>query len=276
MAKKKKQRIQAPSLSAVDKGIYYILIACSVIAGLFLYPAIIGSYRRSVFRDIHILAQGNPSIVILGLFGLFMGGTLAITFDWLRRKKQPIFGKANIKYGPLQWKPVYPLVCKQFWTTLYSNKIHLVIGFLCILVFVVTLLGLPPRECLYDDGSISVYNCFDKKTAEYHQSDVEEIRIYTRTYRNRRGPADWGIEVKISMNDGEDFFFSYRDFQTLDDNIRGSITGMYQIKRCFDPSIITIDGKDNVAYVVRDMNLNQQEADLLYVLFDVDEPRGAK
>ena len=74
------------------------------------------------------------------------------------------------------------------------------------------------------------------------------------------------------MKDGKDFFFSYRDFQTLDDNIRGLITGMYQIKTCFDPSIITIHGKDNVAYVVRDMNLNQQEMELLYLLFDAGEP----
>ncbi len=281
MAKKKKRRIQAPSLSAVDKGIYYCLIACSVIAGLFLYPAIVGSFRRSFFQDIHILAQGNPSIVILGFFGLFMGGAFALTFDWLRRKKQPIFGKACIKYGPPQWKPVYPLVSKQFWTTLFSNKRHLGIGVLCVLVLVfvvvsVTSLGLPPRECLYDDGSISVYNCFNQKTAEYHQSDVEKIRIYTRTYNNRRGPDDWGIEITISMEDGEDFFFSYRDFQTTDDKIRGSITGMYHIKTCFDPSMVILDGKENIQKVVRDMNLNQQEIELLYVVFDANEPPAEK
>lgn len=281
MAKKKKRRIQAPSLSALDKGIYYCLIACSIVAGLFLYPAIIGNFRRSVFEDTHMLAQGNPSIAILGFFGLFMSGGLALAFDWLKRRKQPIFGKANIKYGPPQWKPVYPLLSKQFWNNLYSNKKHLMIGALCILVFVfviviVTSLGLPSRECLYDDGSISVYNSFNEKTAEYSHSDVVGIRIYTRTYHDRRGSDDWGIEIKISMNDGEDFFFSYMDFQTMDENIRGSITGMYQIKTSFDPSIITIDGKDNVAHVVRDMNLNQQEIELLYLLFDAGEPPSAE
>lgn len=100
IAKKKKRRIQAPSLSALDKGIYFCLIACFIVAGLFLYPAIIGNFRRSVFKDIHILAQGNPSIVILGFFGMFIGGGFALAFDWLRRKKQPIFGKTNIKNGP--------------------------------------------------------------------------------------------------------------------------------------------------------------------------------
>lgn len=281
MAKKKKCRIQAPSLSALDKGIYYCLIVFSVVAGLFLYPAIIGNFRKSIFQDTHILAQGNPGIVILGFFGIFIGGGLALAFDLLRRKKQPIFGKANIKYGPPQWKPVYPLLSKQFRNNLYSNKRRLMFLVLCILVFVfvvvsVTSLVLPLRECLYDDGSISVYNSFNEKTAEYTKSDVVEIRIYTRTYHDRLGPDDWGIEMKISMNDGEDYFFSYSDFQTLDENIRGSITGMHQIKTSFDPSIITIDGKENVAYVVRDMHLNQQETELLYLLFDAGEPPTTK
>jgi hypothetical protein len=277
MAKKKKRRIQAPSLSVLDKGIYYCLIAFSCVAGLFLYPAIIGNFRKSIFQDTHILAQGSPSVVILVLFGLFMGGGFALAFDWLRRKKQPIFGKCDVNYEPPQWKTIYPLLSKQFWFTLYSNKKRMVLGGLCVLAFIiavvfVTMLGLTPRECLYDDGSISVYNCFNEKTAEYSHSDVEEIRIYTRTYHDRRGSDDWGIEMKLSMKDGEEFIFPYRDFQTTDDKVRGSITGMYQIKTCFDPSIITIDGKENVAYVACDMYLNQQEVELLYMLFEAGEP----
>lgn len=281
MAKKKKRRIQAPSLSALDKGIYHCLIALSVVAGLFLYPAIIGNFRKSIFQDTHILAQGNPGVVILGFFGIFIGGGLALALDWLRRRKQPILGKSNIKYGPPKWKPVYPLLSKQFWNDLYSNKKHLMFLVLCMLVLIfvvvsVTSLVLPLRECLYDDGSISVYNSFNEKTEEYSKSDVIGIRIYTRTYHDRRGPDNWGIEIKISMNDGEDFFFSYSDFQTMDENIRGSIAGMYQIKMSFDPSIITIDGKENVAYVARDMHLNQQETELLYLLFDAGEPPTTK
>ena len=44
----------------------------------------------------------------------------------------------------------------------------------------------------------------------------------------------------------------------------------------FDPSIITIDGKENVAYVALDMYLNQEEIELLYLLFDVGEPPSEK
>ena len=281
MTKKKKHRIQTPSLSALDKGIYYCLIAVAVVTGLFMYPAIFGRFRRSVFENVHLLAQSNLGIIPLSFFGMLIGVGFALVIDRLRRKKQPIFGKADVKYGSPRWKSVYPIFSKQFWNNLYSNKKNLVVGFLCVIAFAfvvvsATLLGLLPRECLYDDGSIAVYNCFNERIVKYDQSDVAEIRIYTRTYYERRGPDDWGIEMKLSMKDGEVFFFPYQDFHTRDDDIRGSITGMYQIKRCFNSSIITIDGKENVEYVVRDINLNRQEADLLRSLFDVDASLSEK
>ncbi len=169
MAKKKKRPMKAPGLSRLDRGIYYCLIACSCVTGLFLYPMIIGNFRQSVFRDTHILAQGNPGNVILIFFGMFIGGGFALFFDWMRRKRQPIFGKAGIQYGPPQWKSVYPLLSKQF-------LVHV------------------------------------------------------------------------------------------------SFTGMTQIKACFDLSIITLDGEGYLSSVVRDMDLNKQEAELLYLLFDVGQP----
>lgn len=275
MSKKKKQRIQAPALSALDKGIYYCLVVGSIFASIFLYPAIVGSYRRAVFRDTHILAQSTPGTLFLCIFGLLIGGGFALVSDWLRRKKQPVFGKADITYGPPQWKPVYPFLSKQFWRNPHFKARKPALFSLCFLISVLiaasaTLLCLTPRNCLYDDGTVTVYSCFNKLTAEYNPSDVTKIRIYTRTYPARLFD-DWGLELEISMNDGETFFFPYRDFQTLDSNIRGSITGMQKIKSCFDPSIIIIEGKDDLAYVIQDMNLNQHETDLLYSLFDVNE-----
>ena len=272
---KKKRRLQAPSLSALDRGIYYSLIACSLVAALFLYPVIIGRFRQSVFEDTHILAQNNPGMVILCVWGLFAGGGFGLGLDWLRRKKQPIFGKSNVRYGPPQWKPVYPLFSKRFWSNLASRKKLLATVIICAVVFLLSvgasiLLGLPPRECLYDDGSIRVYNCLNVCTDRYSSSDVEEISIFTRTYYNRGGPDDWGIVIKMSMNDGEDFFFSYNDFQTLDDNIRGCLTGINQVKACFDSQIIMIDGEENLPYVVQDMNLNEHEIEQLYLLFDTE------
>lgn len=134
-----------------------------------------------------------------------------------------------------------------------------------------TVLGLPPRECLYDDGRILTYNCLNEETAKYSPSDVEWILI--STYRSGgRGYRPWGIEIKIIMRDGKEFLFQDRDFQTLDDHIRGSLTGMHRIKSCFDPDIGTYFGENDIPDVIRDKDLNEQEAEMLYLLFDMDAP----
>lgn len=277
MAKKKKRRIQVPSLSSFDKGIYYFLITCSILGGAILYPAIIGKYRQSIFENPHILAQGNYGIAILVFGGILLGGALALGLDWLRRKKQPIFGKSNITYGPPQWKPIYPLVSRQFWANLLSDKPLLlkklsIILMIFLFVSFATLLAIPPRDCLYDDGSILVYNCFDRIKYSYSKSDVTEIKIFTRTYYQRNAPDDWGIEIKLSMRDGRAFNYPYSHFRSQNKDIHGSISGMYQIKQLFNAKIITIQGIDNIPNVIEDMNLNQQEIELLHLLFDLEIP----
>ena len=273
MAKKKKWRVQAPPLSPLDKGIYYCLIACSFAIAFFLFPIIVRAYRQWVFEDPHILAQNNLATIILGFLGLFLGCGLMIVLDWLKHKKYPIFGNSKVCYGPPLWKPVYPLTQKQFWENLRPHKERLRIGVLCVVMLVIlvasiTSLALPPRECLHDDGSVWVYNYHNENTAKYYPSDVAEIEIYTRTYDNRKGRDYWGFEIEFRMYDGEDFFFSDRDFQTLINNLDGSVVGMLQIKSCFDPRMINITGRNNLAYVIRDMDLNAQETELLYLLFD--------
>ena len=271
---KKKRRIKVPSLSPVDKAIYSLLIICSLAAALFLYPAIIGNYRQKIFQDSHTLAQDSLGIVILVFFGLFLFSGFALLLDSLRRRRQAILGKSNIDYGPPQWKPVYPIFSRSFWIHFVSNKKQALIVFTAFVLLVIAMIGismlaLPPRNCLYDDCTVAIYNCFNECTYEYTDSDIAQVRLFTRKPSGRRLPDNWCIEMEITMYDGEDFFFAYDDFQTFDDHIRGFLTGMYQIKTQLDPSKVILEGAENIPYVIQAMNLNQQEIDLLYLLFDL-------
>ena len=278
MAKKKKRRIQAPSLSGLDKGIYYFLMGCCVFFSFLpLAPMLIHS-QGLFFEDSHMIAQLHTGLGFSVFLNLFAGFSLAIILDWLRRKKQPIFGKSHITYGPPQWKNIYPLTHKQFWTNLWANKKRLAVGILCSFVIVslivsAALFGSVPRQNLYDDGHIEVYNHSNTQTSSYTPSDVAQIRIYTRGYHNRhRRPDTWGIEIEISMKDGEHFFFSYQNFLSWDDEIHGALSGISQIKAIFDPSIIIIEGTQDLQRVIWDMDLNQEEALLLYQIFEAGEP----
>lgn len=281
MAKKKTRRIQAPSLSTLDKVIYYLLIVCSVTASVFVSVMVLANFRRSVFEDTKILAHQNTGEGAFLFLSLAIGGGLALFWDRLRMSKQPIFGKANIKYGPPQWKTVYPMATKKFWIDFFADKRRAWTKILCAVAFLsifitAASLALPPRTCLNADGSILVYNCLDQKVAEYHASDIEQIRIYTTTYRQRHGFSGKGIKIEIYTKDGEAFSFSQRYFRRLDENIHGAISGIYQIKTLFDTSKIKIEGKENIAQVVHDMKLNQQEVELLYLIFDAGEPSAAE
>ena len=222
----------------------------------------------------HILAQNSTGIVPQGFLGLIVGSGLVLLLNSLRINKQPFFGKPNTQYGPPQWKPIYPLFSIAFWNAFFAKKKRAAcilaawILFLLI-ILAVTCLTIAPRECLHDDGSVLIYNVFNENTAAYHPSDVVQVKISTREFYDRRSPDDWGIEIKITTQDSESFFFDYHSFQRTNPDIHGSISGMLQIKSCFDPSMISLEGKENLEYVIRDMNLNQQEADMLNLLSDV-------
>ena len=275
MAKKKKRRIQAPSLSSLDKGIYCVLIVVFVILGIFLYPLLFNKFYDSVFLNKRILAINSPGMV-LTIFGLFLGGGLAGLMYWLMHKKQPVFGKGTITYGPPQWKPVYPLFSKQFWSFAFKDKKRMAVVLIAttlivVILISVTALGLQPRECLLDDGGILVYNCLGQNVATYNASDVVQVRIYTRMISSRGIRNHWGIELAITMRNGECFYFGTNDAWSYTADIPGHIAGMNHIKSCFDPNIVRLEGQENLQKVINYRHLDQQQIDLLYELFDVSK-----
>lgn len=272
MAKKKKRRIQIPSLSALDKGIYYVSIVVFLLSGAFFCPFIIGDYRKQLFQSGDALAiSGFESWLVL--LGLVLGGGLALLMFCLLQKKQPIFGKNNITYGPPQWKSVYPLFSKQFWRITVKNKKRVItvcsVALLIVLIVpILTLFCLQPRKCLHNDGSISVYNYLNENTATYKVSNVEKIRIYTRVF-SRKGSDDYGIQLEFTMDNGERFWFAYNEFRAGSDDIHGSITGARHVKSLFDPDAIIIEEHVDIQNVIDSMNLNQQEIELLYDLLEI-------
>jgi hypothetical protein len=274
MAKKKKRKIQAPSLSPLDKGIYCVLIAAFIILGIFLYPLLLNRFHDSVFLDKRILAISSPGTIMV-ILGLIMGSVLAGLMYWLMDNKQPIFGKHTISYGPPQWKPVYPLFSKQFWSIAFKDKKRMAVVLIAttlivVILISVTALGLQPRECLLDDGGILVYNCLGQNVATYNASDVVLVRIYTRMFASGRSHRDdWGIEMAIKMRNGECFYFGTNNAWSYTADIPGHIAGMNHIKSCFDPNIVVLEGQDDLQKVIEYRHLDQQQIDLLHELFDI-------
>lgn len=266
MARKKKRKPQAPSLSSFDKGLYILLEIIFFSLGVFLFAFAIGNFRRSVFADPHVLAQINYCYP-LQMLGLLLAAILAGILETLRRKKQPIFGKFGITYGPPKWKPVYPLFSRAFWNHLQPRKTILTascIALVIVAVTVITVLVMPLRVCLYDDGTIIRFDCLDRPSEQRDISDIEQLTLYTTTTYKRSGPDPWAYALKMTTCEGQTLYFDLDDFSG---SHADTIRKMLKVKSWFSPERIAIEGTRQLEDVVRDQNLTQEEQALLYELF---------
>ena len=264
----KKKKSKLPPLSKKDKNIYkFLFILSFVLSGI----AILVSnayFRRVQFEDPRVVAQHNYGTLFL-LFLYFIAGMgFAAFFDRLKNKKQPIFGNPEVNYTAFQ-KPLYPIFSKKFWKAQFLNKKKLSTFVICALLITVTLslatsLSLKPRECLYDNGSVSTYNSFDEVKKQYTVEDATEVKIYIPKQRAGKRRYKRSVQMQISMHDGKTFFFSYSDFRTIED--------IELAKNCFDPKIIVIKDQEHIERAIRDMELDAEEAEWIYKIFETTPP----
>lgn len=264
MAKKKKRRLQTPSLSPFDQGLYILLDILSPVIGILGFASLIGTYRKSVLQDPHVLALSGANSGLM-MLGLVLGGCFLALFETLRQKKQPIFGKSGIQYGPPRYKPVYPLFSRAFWRY-HQKKVLPILGGMLVLFMVLSILTalvLPLRTCLFDDGSIVSYNSRNEEACRYEAADITEVRLYTDTIR-RKGIDDWTFGIQFTTAKGSSYDFLYSEFRHDDLEIRD----MLRCKALFSHAALRIDGADRLSTVVKDQNLTPEETELLYELFE--------
>lgn len=283
MAKKrKKHRPQAPSLSSFDKFLYWLLASCSLLIGCFFLPILYRVYYDQCFEDPSLLAQSDKGFIFGMMYWLFLWIGIAAVLLELRSRKQPIFGKKGITYGPPKWKAVYPLFSRTFWKHFLANRKRVLITAVAALLVTslttgVTMASLFARDQLYNDGSIRGFNFLNQQVQHCTASDVVEIHICTEYDSNgnhrigrfgikRRG--SWGIQLRIHTNDGI-IYFDDRHFRPDQGSMDESLIGMLQIKALFDPDQIVIVGTDKIPRVIADQEFTQEEAQLLYDLFDM-------
>ena len=70
--------------------------------------------------------------------------------------------------------------------------------------------------------------------------------------------------MQISMYDGKTFSFSYSDFRTIED--------IDLAKKLFDPKIIVIEDQEHIERAIRDMELDAEEAEWIYKIFETTPP----
>ncbi len=295
--RKNKQKKRMPPLSLLDKTIYGILILLSF--GLYIGIIFLSLFLcdRVAHSAPDVLAAIEGTSILWAVIPAFVPTLIALSlFGSSFSDSRPIFGKKGIKYGPPQYPPVYPIFMKNkppVWVSEAQKKSRKTGAIVLLILIVVSILPYPlsiyGRDSLQTDGSIIEYNIFNRES-EYHQrEDVVAVEFslkednsgesfdrnrtwFTRILGKVLESRSYTVCVTITTDDGERFVFRSGDFLEWGRDERTSwLPDMLLLKSLFPPECVTCEDADKLVYAVRDYALNEQDAELLYELFSVDQ-----
>lgn len=278
MARKAKKKVhKMPPLSLMDKVIYWLilLVLCAAYVGLVFGPFY---FRNEIaLADDTVIAVAADSIWHLVTFVIFFLITF-ILWQHFYGNRKPIFGKRNFKYGPPAWPQEYPLFMKNKPYVFGSEKkretqkkIAMVLTIVLLISFIPFPWSLYERSCLRADGSIVQYNGFNQQTQEFTSGEIEQITIETYSHRHRRRifDPDWNVRMVFTTDCGEKYTFKYAGFpRDLDGGYQHPLVAMANIKQRYSPEIIRYAGVADLHNVIADNSLTEEEAALLYRLFE--------
>lgn len=275
MAPKKQKKPKAPPLSAVDKAIYNIMIwGCLVGPWMFVMAA------AAIVRS-GVLASAASAVSMCSLWLAYCcaGMFLAALFEWMKRKRYPVFGDGKVKYGPPRYNEVYPLLGKRETSRRPDKrwkKTAAALKNLWLLAFAVLLSGLlflAPDYVLTENDSVEVYDRLGRIKEVYAAEQIAELELDGVVYGGRGGTKT--LILRLKMEDGEEFSFSYGDFdhtKNPETSENRAISVMQHIKSRIDPAAVTIKNVHNLPKFAERYHLSATEEAQLYALFEVELP----
>lgn len=267
-----------PPLSFADKLIYWLILVLLLVLIFGLLFGTLILRNKIAFRDEMVIAsEDNASLLwFLAPIVTLLPMSLVL-WELAYQSRKPIFGLRNFQYGPPKWPKEYPLFMKNKPPAYVSERKKKERKQIALFLLVVLLISFIPypwslfgRDCLHSDGSIVQYNMFNGKAREFASGEIESVKIETHRYSTgkRVKTKHWGVRMVFTTESGKEYSFDIRDFR----NDRPTdtpywLTAMLQVKRCYDPRIITYNGQEHLEKVVSEKNLTEAETQLLYQLF---------
>ncbi len=211
--KKKKQRVNKPQLSKLDKVTYYFIFLLLIgvcFGSIFLIQEI---KARVFFSNSNILAW-NDRMTMMWL--LFLGGFLLInTVGFIEEtygKRKAIFGNKKVDYSKHNY---------QFYPVFYKGnkpkrkmtedrkrelKVNLTLWFIALVsCCLLSCFGIFGREVLTKDGQIIKYSVFNNIKEQYYISDISEVEFTTYSTRHKRR-YDYSYAIKLHIKNSDDYY----------------------------------------------------------------------
>ena len=275
--RKENKRHLRPPLTFLDKSIYFLCIAFSILGTLLLVFCFDDIKNMIAFNKPETVAYKSNSSFLFALpFIMFLetSGLVLSSSGW--QSKKPIFGSKKYKYGKHPFKEdCFPLFSPQKRNqrkTPSQKKLvrqmtilwcSVLIVFSCLVPF--SLFG---RSAMYQDNRIEKINLINNVSDTYTTNDFSELTIQAKYVSGYRTADYWKYEIIIEMKDGKTFSFSNRDF---DWRVSGSkdncLDKMLEVKNLFNPDSITIKGANNIGEVSDFLGFDEQQEAKLKLLF---------
>ena len=264
-----------PKLGWQDNLIYgvlsvllFVLAMCPLLLPILLKEAV-------SFRDPQVVAFAGTGDLwgLIPMFFLFMLTIIFMAVYWGQR--YPIFGRKDISYGPPGYPSIYPLLWKNKPQIRRSQKEAeqdkketrtMVVVLTAVLVVTLALgaLAYCGRETLCRDGTVVVYNSFNRETDNRTPEELSAARVDTYTYKNRRSPRGYSVELNLKFQDGSTCRFVLGNFRGDD---LEALQTLLTLKEGYG-SLFQVGDTTYLREVAWDMHLTPEEETLLYQLFD--------
>ena len=280
MATKAKKKIHPmPQLGWKDQLIYWVAIILTggfSISGAFI---VLLAQDDIAFSDPAVIARtvgrGNLYFIWLVLWCLI---AFILILAGPYQQRIPILGRADIKYGPPAYPRVYPIFMKNkpnYWVSpkeaQKKKKTRIIMAILLTVTFFISAamfpLSLYGRAVLNEDGSITVY---DARNREEHHYTTDEIAFveFGNYQASGRYSSSWHLHFVITTTDSEIYKFAAHSFSGTD---LQQLQTMLRVKEDIYDNQCFVSGLENVPKVIQDQYRQEDEKELVYRLFEMQE-----
>lgn len=276
--KKRKNRLQPPPLSNLDKFLYNAIIFVLV---LLYFGAIILCfylYERIAFADSNVVlyAERWTFLLMVPIFIVFAVGVLGFFAEGLASKK-PIFGNKEIDYfSTTRYESVRFLFQRKTKKISKNEKEfkRISTAFLSVLCVVSLLLGtgaLFGRKSLCSDGHIRIYSIVNTIKNEYSIGEIKEVTIKggTDSFKYNIWPTCYFI---TKTDDGKELVFNMKEINVLKVDINERLTKMLALKEYYESQGIdvAVDGLEHIDWLIEYYEMTESEKEILYQLFEIE------
>ncbi|MBR4308182.1 MAG: hypothetical protein IKT58_01165 [Oscillospiraceae bacterium] len=271
--KNRKRKPLAPPLSFLDRCIYGIVILMSFTLPIVGIILLMHFAERKYTADPTVLAYacGNewlclfPFVLYILISGLVWG-------DMAMTDRKPLFGRKDVRYGPPQWAPIYPVFSKKYrkvWRRpAHSTVISLkrkgtrawLIGLAVTLLLSTFAIGC--RRTVTEGDVFHRISSFGRETI-YTPEDPESLSI--GIHKVGKTPGNYTLSMTFSMKDGRNMRFSMGNF--TEGTRMECLAAMLRLKSYVDPQNISYYGQRRLLWYMSKEGFSYEERLLFSQLY---------